>query len=404
MSLGKSKIPKKGNSSRKFIPEKQRKAMTDPFVEQITGTRTGKGKMVSGRMFETRNQKSAEEQKAMLEVEVHPDKAMHENEEMHGPDGRGNRRLASESTPVEQGHDFATSTGTLDREEMSELPDIPTEIVTTRRSLTDNTMMADVTEKHTTSSSFTERMKNTLGNIFPFTMGVGTGNEGESQKEVEEDDEQVDFGSQVSLNSSTQENEPYIIRGTGNIDKFGVVRTISKDTKTSGQSRDFVHMTNSETRIGENRNIRLGNASAEPEMDDEKTSRQRIKARISTSTKLPGTNRMTPPLVTPLVENKASLEEALNNIVGSIGEQSEHMSIRMSELERAVHVERESLREEINRNRQEAGRSKKRLKERTDEHMAKNLSRMTREAEQRESRLRDDMEKLRKQQADSWDS
>ena len=62
---------------------------------------------------------------------------------------------------------------------------------------------------------------------------------------------------------------------------------------------------------------------------------------------------------------RASLEEALNNIVGSIGEQNEQMSIRMSELERAVHVERESLREEINRNRQEVDRSEKRLKERT---------------------------------------
>ena len=71
-------------------------------------------------------------------------------------------------------------------------------------------MMADVTEKQTTSSSFTERMKNTLGNIFPFTMGVGTRNEGESQEGEEDDDEQVDFGSQVSLNSSTQENEPYV--------------------------------------------------------------------------------------------------------------------------------------------------------------------------------------------------
>ena len=70
----------------------------------------------------------------------------------------------------------------------------------------------------------------------------------------------------------------------------------------------------------------------------------------------------------------------------------------MSELERAVHVERESLREETNRNRQEAGRSEKRLKERTDERIVKNLSRMTREAEQRELRLRDDMEKLRTQQ------
>ena len=38
------------------------------------------------------------------------------------------------------------------------------------------------------------------------------------------------------------------------------------------------------------------------------------------------------------------------------------------------------------------------MKERTDEHLAKNLSRMTREAEQRELRLREDMEKLRIQQ------
>ena len=133
-------------------------------------------------------------------------------------------------------------------------------------------------------------------------------------------------------------------------------------------------------------------------MDEEKTSRQRIKARISTSTKLPGTDRVTPPLVTPLVDNGTALEEALNKIVDSIGDQNEQMSIRMSELERAVHVERESLRERINRNRQEVGRSEKRLKERTDEHIAKNLSRMTREAEQRELRLRDDMEKLRTQQ------
>ena len=185
------------------------------------------------------------------------------------------------------------------------------------------------------------------------------------------------------------------------MDKFGVVRTISKDTNTLGQSRDFVSMTNSETRTGENRNRGLGNASADPELDNEKTSRQRIKARISTSTKLPGIDTVTPPLVTPLVENGASLEEALNNIVGSIGEQIEQMSIRMSELDREVHVERESLREEKNRNRQEVGRSEKRLKERMNEHLAKNLSRMTREAEQRELSLRDNMEKLRIQQEQS---
>ena len=180
--------------------------MTDPFVERITRTRTDKGETVSGRMVETRSQKSSEEQKAMLEVEVHPDQAMNENQEIHGPEGR-DRSLASESTPVEQGQDFATSTGTLDREEMPELSDISTEIVAARKSPTDNTMMAGVTEKQTTSS---ERMKNTFGNIFPFTMGVGTGNEGDSQEEEEDDEEQVDFGSQVSLNSSTQERlEPW---------------------------------------------------------------------------------------------------------------------------------------------------------------------------------------------------
>ena len=160
MSLDKSRIPKRGDSSRKFIPKKQRKTMT-------------------GRMVETRSQKTSEERKKKLEVEVNTDQAKNDNQEVHGLEGRG-RRLASESTPVEQGHDFATSTGTLDREEMSELSDISTEIVATRRSPTDNTMMAGGTEKQTTSSSFSERMRNTLGNIFPFTMGVGTGNEGES--------------------------------------------------------------------------------------------------------------------------------------------------------------------------------------------------------------------------------
>ena len=185
------------------------------------------------------------------------------------------------------------------------------------------------------------------------------------------------------------------------MDKFGVVTTIGKEANTPGQSKDFAIRTSSEPQTGESRTRGLGNALADPEIDNEKTSRQRVKARISTSTKLPGTDRVTPPLVTPLVDNGAALEEALNNIGDSLGEQNEQMSIRMSELERAVHIERESLREEINRNRQEVGRSEKRLKERTDEHMAKNLSRMTREAEQRELRLRDDMERLRIQQEQS---
>ena len=74
------------------------------------------------------------------------------------------------------------------------------------------------------------------------------------------------------------------------------------------------------------------------------------------------------------------------------------MSIRLSELERSVHVERESLWEEKNRNREEVGRSEKRLKERMDKYIAKKLSRKTGEAEQRDLHLRDEMVKLRTQQ------
>ena len=155
-------------------------------------------------------------------------------------------------------------------------------------------------------------------------------------------------------------------------------------------------------RTGKNRNTGLCNPPADPEVDNEETSRQRIKTRVSTSTKLPGTHRVTPPLVTPLVDNGASIKEALTNIVGSIGEQNKQMSLRISELERAVHVERKNLRQEINRNRQEYSKSEKRLKERTVEHLSKNLSRTTREAEQRELRLTDGMENSTR--ADSWDS
>ena len=125
------------------------------------------------------------------------------------------------------------------------------------------------------------------------------------------------------------------------MDQFGVVRTISKPTNGSGQSGDFVNMTNSEMRTGERRNTGLSNAPADPEVASEKTSRQRIKARISTSTKLPGIDRVTPPLVTPLVVNGASIEETLTKIVGSKRKQNKQISLRMSELKRAVHVERE---------------------------------------------------------------
>ena len=126
---------------------------------------------------------------------------MQENWAGRGTEENGNRRLASESTLVEQGNDFATSTETLDREEMSELSDMSTENVATTRSPTDNTMIHGVTEETVTSSSFSERVKNTLGNFFLCTVVTSTGDEAETQEKVKDDDEVDDF--EVSLNSST---------------------------------------------------------------------------------------------------------------------------------------------------------------------------------------------------------
>ena len=100
--------------------------MNDPFVERISRTRTNKLKKSSGGIVKIRIKKTYEGQKARLEAEIYPDLALDENRAGHGTEGNRNRKLASVSTPVEQGHDFATSTGTLDREEMSELCDITT--------------------------------------------------------------------------------------------------------------------------------------------------------------------------------------------------------------------------------------------------------------------------------------
>ena len=65
---------------------------------------------------------------------------------------------------------------------MSELSDISTENVATPRSTADNPMKQGVTEKPATSSSFSEQVKNILGNFFPFTMGTVTGDEAETQE------------------------------------------------------------------------------------------------------------------------------------------------------------------------------------------------------------------------------
>ena len=244
---------------------------------------------------------------------------------------------------------------------MPELSNISTENAAAAGSPTDNTMMRGVPDKVVTSSSFSERVKNTLGNFFPFTMGTGTGDEVDTQEEKEDKDELEvdDFEFQVSLNSSTHENEASTNIKTGYLDRLGAVRTISKTIDGMQRLRDFMTRTKSEEQSGKDRKTRSGTKPAEPEAEYEETSRHRGKTRISTSTKLPGTNRVTPPLVTPLVDNGATLEEALTRMVDRMGEQSEQTSTKMSELEKAVHVERESLWDEIKHNRQKISRNEK---------------------------------------------
>ena len=157
--------------------------------------------------------------------------------------------MASESTPVEQGQDFATSAGNLERKEISELSDISIENVATTRSPTDNAMMHGVTQKPEMSSSFSERVKNTLETSFHLSWERVQAMKQKSRKRRRKL-RTNDFETQISPNSSTQENEVYTNRETGSTDLFVVSETISKITNGLNQSGNFVNLTNPEVLPG----------------------------------------------------------------------------------------------------------------------------------------------------------
>ena len=69
--------------------------------------------------------KACEEKRKKLEAEIHRSSAQDGNQAGYGTEGNEIRNLTSDSTPVEQGHDIASSTGTLEREENSELSNFP---------------------------------------------------------------------------------------------------------------------------------------------------------------------------------------------------------------------------------------------------------------------------------------
>ena len=89
-------------------------------------------------------------------------------------------------------------------------------------------MMRGVNEEATTFSSFSEQVKNLLESFSPFTIGMETGNEVDNQKEGEDNREIDDIESQMSLSSSTQENEATANTENDYSAKFGAVRIKNK--------------------------------------------------------------------------------------------------------------------------------------------------------------------------------
>ena len=83
---------------------------------------------------------------------------------------------------------------------MSELSDISIEKPAAEGSPTDHFMMQGKSGK-------TARVKNTLGNFLPFTIEAGTGDEIDIQEEGDDKEGVDNFGSQISFNRSTHEDE-----------------------------------------------------------------------------------------------------------------------------------------------------------------------------------------------------
>ena len=58
-------------------------------------------------MVETRSQKASEDERRLLELEIHPNPALDDIRSGRETYGNGNRKLISESTPVEQGRELS---------------------------------------------------------------------------------------------------------------------------------------------------------------------------------------------------------------------------------------------------------------------------------------------------------
>ena len=129
-----------------------------------------------------------------LEIEIHRRLFHYKIQEEFGAEQNGTRRLASESTSVEQGYDFAT--WTLDWGEISELSGVSIERSAVENSaVLELTMMLEKPGKLVTLPSFSERSKHFQIKFFPFTMEAGAGEEIETEGEADNVEEEDNFRS-----------------------------------------------------------------------------------------------------------------------------------------------------------------------------------------------------------------
>ena len=154
-----------------ILYQERKEHYVDPFVTKTQEYRKKNERKISGEMVETRIQKVSEDkdQRTTLELEIHRSPAQDEDSVGRGTEKTGTRRLSSEPTLVERGQNFATKTGTFDREEVSTMSEISIGKAADEGSSTDHTMMRGDSEKAVMSSFLYERLEITLENMFPFT-------------------------------------------------------------------------------------------------------------------------------------------------------------------------------------------------------------------------------------------
>ena len=116
--------------------------------------------------------------------------------------------------------------------------------------------------------------------------------EKDTREEEDGNEEKAEFESQVSLNSSTLENEASTNMENGHSEQFGAARTINDtiDWNTIRQLREFMTTTKSGVQSEITSVTRSGTTSVETHADYEIASNPRGRTRISNITKLPGTN------------------------------------------------------------------------------------------------------------------